>query len=454
MSTPLDHAAGAALHAHLKSPNITTRAELRDTLRSIWGFARRQRARLAIFLSLIVVDAIIGAAVPLLYRAIIDRGILPGDTHLVALLAGGVAVLAIAAAPTSVTQRWMAATIGENLIFDLRNAVFAHLQKMPIAFFSRTQTGALVQRINGDVLGAQQALTSVLANVFSNICTLTFVLAAMFALSWQVTAAALVLVPALIVPVQLVARRLRHLTSTQLALNADMAQSMNERFNVGGAMVARLFEAPHRATTEFSHRSAAVRDVGIKLSLAATVFRVSLTLVAALAVALVYGVGGTLAISGTLAVGTRRPHRLPPTPLRATHRPIQRPSRCHDRHRQLRTRPRGPQPHPPRHRRTPRHRPRHHPHPGQVIAIVGHSGAGKSTLTNLIPRLYDTTTGQILVRGTDVRDLTQQSLRNDIGLVTQDPHLYHDTIRNRNLLLPRRRMSPSRVHLRPIPPIA
>lgn len=304
MSTPLDHAAGAALHAHLKSPNIATHAELRDTLRSIWGFARRQRARLAIFLGLIVVDAIIGAAAPLLYRAIIDRGILAGDNHLVALLASGVAVLAVAAALTSVTQRWMAATIGENLIFDLRNAVFAHLQKMPIAFFSRTQTGALVQRINGDVLGAKQALTSVLANVFSNICTLTFVLAAMFALSWQVTAAALVLVPALIVPVKLVARRLRHLTSTQLALNADMAQSMNERFNVGGAMVARLFEVPHRATTEFSHRSAAVRDVGIKLSLAATVFRVSLTLVAALAVALVYGVGGTLAISGTLAVGT------------------------------------------------------------------------------------------------------------------------------------------------------
>lgn len=483
MTIPIDHAAGAAMRAHLKPPVTTRSPQLRHTLRTIWGFARRQRRLLAVFLILIATDAAVAAAVPLLYRGIIDSGIAVGNLRTVIVLAGAVAVLGVLAAVFAVLQRWIASRIGETLIYDLRNAVFTHLQAMPVAFFSRTQTGALIQRINGDVLGAQQALTSVLSNVVSNVLTLVFVLTAMFTLSWQVTAVALVLVPALILPIKLVAVRLRALTSDQLRLNAELVQSMSERFNVGGAIVARLFEAPSRAIAEFRDRSAAVRDIGVRLSLSATIFRVSLTLVASTAVALVYGIGGSLVIGGTLMVGTlvalaaylQRLYGpltalsnvqvdvmsaivsfervlevldLSPMVLDAAGADDLDPSRpasvelsgvgfSYPRPDQvslaslesvavLPTVDAGPV----------LHDISFTVRPGEVVALVGPSGAGKSTITSLIPRLYDVTEGSVRVRGADVRDVTQQSLRDDIGLVTQDPHLYHDTIRN-NLLLAR-----------------
>ncbi|MFI6831608.1 ABC transporter ATP-binding protein [Kribbella sp. NPDC050241] len=467
----------------LKDSSVRHHKLTAGTLRRIMTFARPYRGFLAVFLVLVAFDAGTGAVTPLLFRAIIDRGIVPGDAQVVVWLSLVVALLAIANSAITLAERWFSSRIGEGLVYDLRTAVFDHVQQMPVAFFSRTQTGALIQRLNGDVLGAQQAFTSTLSNVVSNVLSVVLVLGAMFVMSWQITLLALVLLPLFVLPARLIAGRLREATAETYRLNATMAQTMTERFNVAGAVLAKVFGRTQDSSRDFAGKAARVRDIGVTTSMYAGVFRVSLTLVAALAVALVYGVGGVFAVEGALGIGTvvaltayltrlygpltalsnlqvdvmttlvsfeRVLEVLDLPPMVADRKdakelpPTVEPSIEFD------------------------HVSFHYPsaaevslaslesvatlsaetgeevlkdvsftvEPGQMVAVVGPSGAGKTTLSSLVSRMYDVTDGAILVGGRDVREVTQSSLRSVIGVVTQDSHMYHDTIRA-NLLLAR-----------------
>ncbi len=453
------------------------------TLRRILKFAVPYRGYLAAFLFLVAIDASTGAVTPLLFREIIDRGIVPRRTDVVIWLSLAVGLLAVVNGAITLAERWFSARIGEGLVYDLRTAVFDHVQQMPVAFFSRTQTGALIQRLNGDVLGAQQAFTSTLSNVVSNLLSVALVLGAMFVMSWQVTLLALVLLPLFILPARLIAGRLREATAETYRLNATMAQTMTERFNVAGAVLAKVFGRSQESSQEFAGKAARVRDIGVTTSMYGAIFRVSLTLVAALAVALVYGVGGVFAVEGALGIGTvvaltAYLNRLygPLTALSNIQVDVMTTLVSFERVLELLDLP-------PMvaDRKDAKELPRtvepsiefdhvsfHYPSaeevslaslesvatlsaetggevlrdvsftvaPGQMVAVVGPSGAGKTTLASLVSRMYDVTGGAVRIGGYDVREVTQSSLRSVIGVVTQDSHMYHDTIRA-NLLLAR-----------------
>jgi ATP-binding cassette subfamily B protein len=257
------------------------------TLRRILRFASPYRGMLWWFLLLIVIDAIIGAVNPLIFKAILDKGIGHGRVGLTEALAGVVALLAVIAAAVSLTSRWFSARIGEGLIYDMRSQVFEHIQRMPIAFFTRTQTGALISRINNDVLGAQQAFTGTLSNVVSNVISVLIVLGAMFYLSWQITLLALVLLPLFIVPARLMSGRLQRITRESYALNAEMSTQMSERFNVAGALLVKLFGRPADEDRLFRTKAKRVADIGVQQAMYARIFLVALSLVAALATPLV-----------------------------------------------------------------------------------------------------------------------------------------------------------------------
>lgn len=466
-------------------PSVAQRRVTRAVLRRILAFARPYRRLITVFLVLVAFDAAIGAVTPLLYRQIIDNGIAKGKTDVVVALACVVGFLAIAAAGLALASRWLSARIGESLILDLRTQVFDHVQRMPVAFFSRTQTGALVQRLNGDVLGAQRAFTSTLSNVVSNVLTVVLVLAAMLSLSWQITLVSLVLLPAFVLPVRAMGRRLAAVTQESYTLNAEMGQTMTERFNVAGAQLVKLYGRADDETTVFAGRAARVRDIGITSAMYAAVFRIGLTLVAAIAVAIVYGLGGVLAIQGSLTIGvvvalTSYLTRLygPITALSNVQVDImttlvsfERVLEVLDLKPSVADAP-GAVPLSGDLRRTASvefedvsfHYPAasevslaslesvarlqtevpgttlEHvsftvPH-GHLVALVGPSGAGKTTVAQLVARLYDVTGGTVRVAGQDVREVTQDSLRGEIGIVTQDAHLFHDTIRA-NLLYAR-----------------
>ena len=295
---------GRAMRSLMKDSSVRNHKLSAGTLRRILGFARPYRGYLAFFLVLVALDAGTGAVTPLLFRAIIDDGIVPGHADVVVWLALVVALLAVVNSAVTLGERWFSARIGEGLVYDLRTAVFDHVQQMPVAFFSRTQTGALIQRLNGDVLGAQQAFTSTLSNVVSNLLSVALVLGAMFVMSWQITLLALVVLPLFVVPARLMAGKLRELTAETYKLNATMAQTMTERFNVAGAVLAKVFGRTQDSSKDFAGKAARVRDIGVTTAMYAGIFRVSLTLVAALAVALVYGVGGVFAVRGALGIGT------------------------------------------------------------------------------------------------------------------------------------------------------
>ncbi|HRE00755.1 MAG TPA: ABC transporter ATP-binding protein, partial [Ilumatobacteraceae bacterium] len=276
----------------------------RGTVRRVLTFAKPYRLWLCAFVALIVVDALIGAAGPLLFRAIIDDGIGQGRRDVVIGLAIVVGALAVVAALNGLAQRWFSARIGEGLIYDLRTQVFDHVQRMPIGFFTRAQTGALVSRLNGDVQGAQQAFTSTLSNVVGNVVGVTATLTAMFVLSWQVTLLALVMLPLFVIPARIVGRKLARITRERYQLNGDMGQMMTERFNVSGALLVKLFGDPAAESAGFGARAARVRDIGVTQAMYTRVLMSVLTLLAALATAIAYGLGGIMAIGGALGVGT------------------------------------------------------------------------------------------------------------------------------------------------------
>ena len=446
------------------------------TTRRVLAFARPYSRQIVAFLVLVVVDAILVVATPLLFKKIIDDGVLPpGDRSLVTTLALVIAGLAVAEAVLTLAQRWYSARIGEGLIYDLRTQVFGHVQRMPLAFFSRTNTGSLVSRLNNDVIGAQRAFTSVLSGVVSNVISVVLVVTVMIVLSPLIALLALVLLPLFLLPAKWAGRRLAGLTRDQMQTNADMGAMMTERFNVGGALLVKLFGRPVQEQRDFSQRSAKVRDLGVSIAMTGRIFFSALTLVASLATALVYGVGGQLVISERVSVGTLLAlaallGRLygPLTSLSNVRVDVLTALVSFERVFEVLDLP-------PMIREKPGavnltgspgtvefldvsfgyptaeevslasletvasqdgrvsaeilHRVRFSVAPGQMVALVGPSGAGKTTITNLVARLYDVTGGAVIVGGHDVRDVTLTSLHDTVGYVTQDAHMFHDTIR-------------------------
>ena len=454
----------------------------KGTARRMLTFAVPYRKILAIFVPVVILDAVIAAINPLILRSLIDNGILKKDADLVIALAVLVAVLALFDAGLALGERRISAYIGEYLIYDMRAKVFRHIQRMPLAFFSRTQTGALVSRLNNDVIGAQQAFTDLLSNVVGNLVTVVIVVGAMFFLSWQITLAALVLVPLFLVPARLVGQRIGALTKEGYDLNSEMNMVMQERFQVGGAMLVKLMGRPEAEAESFEAKAGRVRDIGIAQATYARVFFVALTLTASLATAIVYGVGGVAAVNGALQVGTvvaltsylTRLYQ-PLTQLSNLNLDVMTALVSFERLFEVLdivpmieeapnavAIPRGSASIGFDHvrftypgarevslaslesvavlesgsRSEVLHDVSFDVAPGHMVALVGPSGAGKTTISALVPRLYDVTAGSVKVSGIDVRNATMESLRDSVGVVTQDPHLFHDTLRA-NLLYAR-----------------
>ncbi|MER6829644.1 ABC transporter ATP-binding protein [Streptosporangium sp. NPDC000563] len=463
-----------AMFSFRRDRSVTKQRLAPGTVRRIARYARPFSRHISAFLALVVVGSVIVIANPLLMKAIIDDGIIPKREGVVIALAVVIAGLAVADGALTLAQRWFSARIGEGLIYNLRTEVFDHVQRMPVAFFTRTQTGALVSRLNTDVIGAQRALTSTLSSVVSNVVMLVLVLGAMLVLSWQITLVALVLLPIFIFPAKWVGRKMSGLTREQMELDAEMSTMMTERFNVAGAMVAKLYGRPADEAAAFAGRAGRVRDVGVTVGMYGTVFRVALGLVAALATALVYGVGGVLAVSDVFEIGALVAlaallMRLygPLTSLSNVHVDVMTALVSFDRVFEVldlkpmiaespdaRPVPAGPASvefdgvrfgYPSASEVSLASleavaRPDTGPgqevlrgvtftaHPGEMVALVGPSGAGKTTITGLVSRLYDVGEGAVRVNGLDVRDATLASLHDTVGVVTQDAHLFHDTI--------------------------
>ena len=471
-------------------PSVTKQKLKPGTVRRIATYARPYRWPLAIFLFMTVIDALITVVNPFLLRDIIDRGILHRDDLFVIAVAAAMAAVAIFDVALGFAIRWFSARIGEGLIYDLRTQVFDHVQRQPIAFFTRAQTGSLVSRLDGDVVGAQQAITSTLSGVISNLISLIVILIALFYFSWLVSLIALAMIPLFILPARLVGRRLQRLTRESMQLNAEMGSMMTERFNVAGALLVKLFGRPRDESEAFGKRALKVRDIGVVQVMYGQVFFVSLTLLASLVTALTYGLGGTLVINRAISLGTLvgltvllgrvygpiaslsnvqinvmtalvsfdrvfevldlkplvaerpgaavLPARVPaegavgvpdevapdiefadvsfryptasevslaslesialPSPERAGSVGVL-------------------------------HEVSFRASSGQLTALVGPSGAGKTTITALAARLYDPNDGTVRIGGYDLRDVTLESLHDVVGVVTQDAHLFHDTIR-------------------------
>jgi len=444
-------------------------------MRRIARFARPYRAWLIIFLVLIVFDALVGAAGPLVYKAIIDEGIIKGRSAYVVAMAGLVALLAIVSAVNGVVQRWYSARIGEGLVFDLRTQVFDHVQTMPIGFFTRARTGALVTRLNSDVQGAQQAFTSTLSNVVGNIVGVTATLVAMFVLSWQITLLSLILLPLFVLPARWVGRKLAGITRERYDLNSEMGQTMTERFNVSGALLVKLFGRPERESESFSASAGRVRDIGVTQAMYARVFMSSLGLLASLAIAVAYGLGGVMAINGTIGVGTVVALTAylgqlygPLTSLSnvqvdvmTTLVSFERVIEVLDLEPMIKESPaavalptgavgveldhvdfryptaeevslaslEGVAKLDDLSSETILHDVSFTVAPGQMVALVGPSGAGKTTIAGLVSRLYDPASGSVKVGGTDLRDATMRSIHDTVGVVSQDAHLFHESLR-------------------------
>ena len=455
-------------------PSVKSQKLRAGTVRRIFSFAKPYQTSIIIFLITVVIDAVLVIATPLLLRQLIDKGVIPKDGALVTKLAILVGLLAIADAGMSMLGRFYSSRIGEGLIYDLRSLVFAHVQKQSIAFFTRTQTGALISRINSDVIGAQQAFTATLSGVVSNVVSLLLVGITMLILSWQITIFSLLLLPLFLIPTKWVGRRLQELTRDSFNTNAEMSSTMTERFNVSGAMLVALYGEPAREREYFRSRARKVADIGIKMAMLNRLFFIALTSVAAVATAFAYGIGGHLAISGGVTVGTLLAitallARLygPLTALSNVRIDVmtslvsfERVFEVLDLEPMVANRPNAINCEIKNPRIDFKNVSFSYPRaeeislaslesaakpetvqsgevlkqlsftcaPGTLTALVGPSGAGKTTISSLLPRLYDVTEGSIEIDGHDIRDLTLESLRNSIGVVMQDAHLFHESI--------------------------
>ncbi len=454
----------------------------RATMRRIAGFARPHRRRLVRFLLLSVLTAVLAVATPLLAAQVVDAIVQGEEVGVVVRIAVLIAVIAIAEAGLGIATRWLSARIGEGLILDLRTAVFDHVQRMPIAFFTRTRTGALVSRLNNDVIGAQRAFSDTLSGVVSNLVTLALTLGVMLFLSWQITLLALLLFPVFVVPARRMGSRMARMEREAANHNAAMSTQMTERFSAPGATLIKLFGRPADESAEFAARAARVRDIGVRTAMVQSVFVTALTLVSALALAVVYGLGGFYALRGQLNAGDVVALALlltrlyaPLTALASARVEVmsalvsfERVFEVLDLHPMIQE--------PPKPERVPDgpvgvefdgvrfaypsadkvslasleevvtldqrggveilHEVSFRAEPGQMVALVGSSGAGKSTMAQLVARLYDVDAGVVRLSGVDVRELSFDSIRDTLGMVTQDGHLFHESIRA-NLVLAR-----------------
>jgi ABC-type multidrug transport system fused ATPase/permease subunit len=454
----------------------------RATMRRIAGFARPHRRRLVRFLLLSVLTAVLAVATPLLAARVVNAIVQGAEVGFVVRIAVLIAVIAIAEAGLGIATRWLSARIGEGLILDLRTAVFDHVQRMPIAFFTRTRTGALVSRLNNDVIGAQRAFSDTLSGVVSNLVTLALTLGVMIFLSWQITLLALLLFPVFVVPARRMGSRMARMEREAANHNAAMSTQMTERFSAPGATLIKLFGRPADESAEFAARAARVRDIGVRTAMVQSVFVTALTLVSALALAVVYGLGGFYALRGQLNAGEVVALALlltrlyaPLTALASARVEVmsalvsfERVFEVLDLHPMIQE--------PPKPERVPDgpvgvefdgvrfaypsadkvslasleevvtldqrggveilHEVSFRAEPGQMVALVGSSGAGKSTMAQLVARLYDVDAGTVRLSGVDVRELSFDSIRDTLGMVTQDGHLFHESIRA-NLVLAR-----------------
>ena len=476
------HGGGAAWRLLRSDRSVVHNRIERGTVRRVLGFARPHRRLIAVFLVLTVLDAGLVVVSPLLAKHIIDDGIVGGDRGLITVLALAMAATALVSAALAIGEGWLSSRIGEGLIYDLRTQVFGHVQRQSLAFFTRTQTGALVSRLNNDVIGAQRAFTSTLSTTVASTISVVVVGIAMIALSWQVTLLCLAIFPLLLLVSRWVSARLAGLTRDQMDGNADMGNAMTERFNVGGAMLLKLFGRRADEDALFATKAARVRDLGVRISLLTRLFGAAMMAVPALATALVYGVGGHLAVDNTLTVGTlialatlllrllgplqslsnvRIDVMTALVSFERVFEVLDLPSLIQERPDALRlpasaarlefdhvafAYPRADEISLASLEVVARTESRDSgqvltdisftAEPGQMVALVGPSGAGKTTITHLVARLYDVGAGTVRVGGLDVRDVTLQSLEDVVGYVTQDAHMFHDTIRA-NLLYAR-----------------
>jgi len=454
----------------------------RQTVRRILAFGRPHRTMLLWFLVLTVLAAALAVATPLLAGRVVDAIVGGDEPSVVYRLAALIAAIALLEAGLGLVTRWLSATIGEGLILDLRTAVFDHVQRMPVAFFTRTRTGALVSRLNNDVIGAQRAFSDTLSGVLGNLVTLLLTLVVMLQLSWQITVLSLLLLPVFIVPARRMGTRLARLEREAANHNATMGTQMTERFSAPGATLVKLFGRPERESAEFAVRARRVRDIGVRTAMVQSVFVTALTLVSALALAVVYGLGGFYALRGSLDPGSVVALALlltrlyaPLTALASARVEVMSALVSFERvfevldlvplvqdpvtPKQL---PEGPVGveldgvsfgYPAADKVSLAsleevaqldnrggvevlHDVSFTAEPGRLVALVGSSGAGKSTIAQLLPRLYDADAGVVRIGGVDVRDLTASTIRETLGMVTQDGHLFHESIRA-NLLLAR-----------------
>jgi len=459
----------------LSSDQSVKNAKLRPgTLKRIFTYAIPYKSTFALFLFCLIVDAVLTVATPLLLRELIDKGVIPKDRAVVTTMAIAVAILSILTAAVNIVVRWISSKIGEGLIYDLRSQVFGHVQKQSIAFFTRTQTGALITRINSDVIGAQRAFTSTFSGIISNVLTLILVVGTMLALSWQITIASLLLLPIFLAPTKWIGSRLQGYTRDSFELNGEMSSTMTERFNVSGALLVKLYGDLEQESLMFKKKARKVADIGISMAMLNTFFFIALISIATLATAIAYGIGGHLAIDGAITVGsliaitTLLARLYGPLVALATVRVdvmgalvsfervfevLDLKPMVEEKAKALKLESKTPAiefndvhfTYPNAQQislaslesaATPEVRDSEEilkgitfsALPGTVTALVGPSGAGKTTISALLPRLYDVTSGSIKIDGHDLRDLTLSSLRDSIGVVMQDSHLFHDTI--------------------------
>ena len=468
------HAVWMTFRSMTADPSVKSQKLKPGTLKRIISYGRSYKSQITIFLITVVIEALLVVSSPLLLRELIDKGVIPKDAGLVTKLALAVGLLAVVDAFFNIFGRWYSARIGEGLIYDLRSQVFAHIQRQSIAFFTRTQTGALISRINSDVMGAQQAFTGTLSGVVSNVVSLVLVVTTMLILSWQITVVSLLLLPVFLLPTKWVGKRIQALTRDAFNLNATMSSTMTERFNVSGALLVNLYGKPAKEENFFRTRARKVADIGIQTAMLNRVFFVGITSVAAVATAFAYGIGGHLAISGSISVGTLLAitallARLygPLTALSNVRIDVmtalvsfERVFEVLDLHPMIVDKPNAVELKKknlqidfedvvftyPRAEEISLASLESAAKPetidsgevlkgisftapaGSLTAIVGPSGAGKTTMSALLPRLYDVTQGAIKIDGQDIRDFTVQSLRDSIGVVMQDAHLFHETI--------------------------